>query len=279
MSLNFPVDTSVQLSYSSFPFATPSLDNYTTSNYVSNISNVLINNINTKQPILTAATTLLGVGSSISALDYNKITVNKPSFFPADWNSTISNKPSTFPVDTSVYYNKTEVNNLLNAKQASISTYSITGATGGNFGFTTGTLTLGMPTNYTANMSLSNLITPTSFIYKGAELSTTLATKQNNLTFSSPLVNTTNTISINLNEYSKTGTDTNYLLKSGGTMTGALTTPNITLGGETGRINVVDDYHYIEFSQPTDTTTIQEYGTIKFNIGQSKTTKAYINST
>ena len=191
MSLNFPVDTSVQLSYSSFPFATPSLDNYTTSNYVSNISNVLINNINTKQPILTAATTLLGVGSSISALDYNKITVNKPSFFPADWNSTvankptyfqtdwnttITNKPSTFPVDTIVYYNKTEVNNLLNAKQASISTYSITGATGGNFGFTTGTLTLGMPTNYTASMSLSNLITPTSFIYKGAELSTTLAT-------------------------------------------------------------------------------------------------------
>jgi hypothetical protein len=197
MSLNFPVDTSVQLSYSSFPFATPSLDNYTTSNYVSNISNVLINNINTKQPILTAATTLLGVGSSISALDYSKITINKPSFFPTDWNTTISNKPSTFPVDTGIYYNQTQVNNLLNAKQASISTYSITGATGGNFGFTTGTLTIGMPTNYTASMSLSNLITPTSFIYKGTELSTTLATKQNNLTFSSPLVNTTNTITFN----------------------------------------------------------------------------------
>jgi hypothetical protein len=33
-----------------------------------------------------------------------------------------------------------------------------------------------MPTNYTANISLSNLITPISFNYKGSELSTTLAT-------------------------------------------------------------------------------------------------------
>jgi hypothetical protein len=46
-----------------------------------------------------------------------------------------------------------------------------------------------MPNNYTANMTLSNLITPTSLIYKGTELSTTL---------------------------------NNYLLLSGGTMTGVL---------------------------------------------------------
>ena len=35
---------------------------------------------------------------------------------------------------------------------------------------------LNMPTNYTASMSISNLITPTSFKYQGTELSTTLAT-------------------------------------------------------------------------------------------------------
>ena len=100
MSLNFPVDTSVQLSYSSFPFATPNLDNFTTSNYVSNISNILDNKINTKQNILTAATNLLGIGSSISALDYNKITLNVPSTFP--------------PTMTDIY-SKTESDNISNA--------------------------------------------------------------------------------------------------------------------------------------------------------------------
>jgi hypothetical protein len=58
MSLEFPNDDSVQLSYSSFPFTTPILDSFTTSIYVSNISNLLINIINTKQPTITAATKL-----------------------------------------------------------------------------------------------------------------------------------------------------------------------------------------------------------------------------
>jgi len=102
MSLNFPQDTSVQLTYSSFPFPTPLLDNYTTSNYVSNISNLLVNNINTKQNILTAATNLLGVGSAITDIDYNKITINKPS---------------TFPANMTDIYTKGETNTLLNAKQ------------------------------------------------------------------------------------------------------------------------------------------------------------------
>ena len=50
----------------------------------------------TKQNTLTAATSLLGVGSSITAIDYNNITLNKPTNFQADWNSTIINKPSSF---------------------------------------------------------------------------------------------------------------------------------------------------------------------------------------
>ena len=31
------------------------------------------------------------------------------------------------------------------------------------------------------------------------------------------------------------------------------------------KINSSDDYHYIQISQPTDTLTLQEYGTITFN--------------
>jgi hypothetical protein len=38
----------------------------------------------TKQDTLIAATNLLGVGSAITALDYTKITLNKPSVFPPD---------------------------------------------------------------------------------------------------------------------------------------------------------------------------------------------------
>ena len=41
MSIPFITDTSVQLSYSSFPFTTTNFDGYTTSNYVSNVSNIL----------------------------------------------------------------------------------------------------------------------------------------------------------------------------------------------------------------------------------------------
>ena len=114
------------------------------SNSIFITSNTLNIKINTKQDTLTAGTTLLGVGSDISALDYNKITLNKPTI-----------------------YTQTETNNLLNAKEAT-------------------------------------------------------------LTFSSPLTRTTNTIGINLSSYSTTGTDANYLLKTGGTMTGVLINTSAT---------------------------------------------------
>jgi hypothetical protein len=72
------------------------MQSFINSNMLSNVSNLLINNINTKQATLTAATNLLGVGSAITAIDYNKITVNKPSTFPADMTNI---------------YSKTETNN------------------------------------------------------------------------------------------------------------------------------------------------------------------------
>jgi hypothetical protein len=75
--MSFPQDTSLQLSYSSFPFTTPALDGYTTSNYVSTVSNLLITNINLRQPNLTAATNLVGIGSAITAIDYNS-TLSDP---------------------------------------------------------------------------------------------------------------------------------------------------------------------------------------------------------
>ena len=75
-------------------------------------------------------------------------------------------------LDPTPVYKGTELSSSLNAKQNNINTYTITGATGGSLSFASGTLTLAMPNNYTANMTLSNLTTPTSFIYKGTELST-----------------------------------------------------------------------------------------------------------
>jgi hypothetical protein len=53
-------------------------------------------------------------------------------------------------------------------------------------------------------------------------LLTNINTKESILSFTAPLTRTTNTIEINLASYSTTGTDTNYVLKSGGTMTGQL---------------------------------------------------------
>jgi hypothetical protein len=59
-------------------------------------------------------------------------------------------------------------------------------------------------------------------IYSKTETNNLLSAKEANLTFSSPLTRTTNTIGINLSSYSTTGNDASYLLKTGGTMTGNL---------------------------------------------------------
>ena len=55
--------------------------------------------LSTKQDTLIGATNLLGIGSQISALDYNKITLNKPTNFQADWTMTVKNKPTNFQSD------------------------------------------------------------------------------------------------------------------------------------------------------------------------------------
>ena len=143
------------------------------------------------------ATAFFGNGAGITSLDYNKITLNKPTNFQADWNSTIINKPSTFAVDMTNIYTKTEVNGLT---------------------------------------TLTNFYNKTS-------TDTLLNAKEAVLTFSSPLTRTTNTIGINLSAYSTTGTDTNYLLKTGGNITG-----NVGIGNTApfyplciGSVNAISD--------------------------------------
>jgi len=353
MSIPFPQDTSVQLTYSSFPFPTPLLDNYTTSNYVSNISNLLINNINTKQATLTSATNLLGVGSAITDIDYNKITINKPTNFQSDWNSTVVNKPPTFPADMTNIYNKGETNTLLNAKQNTLTAATNLlgiGSSITNINYATlSNVPLTFPADMTNiyNKTETNTLVSSTWTKSGNDIYTTspgnvgininnplgglevggfnaavnkvkfghmnrwstnqlfcsiffrfLSAEPNIIAYFGYVdsyddpVNRTMVLEITRTSLNMTGNITasgtiseggtlltsKYLQLAGGNMTGALTVPNITLGSN-GKINSYDDYHYIEISQPTDTLTIQEFGTISFNIGQTKTQKAFINST
>ncbi len=132
MSLPFPTDNLVQLSYASFPFATPKLENYTTSNYVIATSNTLPGKINLKQDTLRAATNRFGVGSAITALDYTKITLNKPTDFQANWNTIVINKPSLFPADMTNIYTKTETNGLIDGKQPTLTAATNLLGTGGS---------------------------------------------------------------------------------------------------------------------------------------------------
>jgi hypothetical protein len=62
------------------------------------------------------------------------------------------------------------------------------------------------------------------------------------------------------------------------TLSGKLTVSNITLSSN-GKINCVDDNHYIQLDQTADTLTLQEYGKISFIIGVTKTQTALIDFT
>ena len=83
---------------------------FVSSNVLSNTSNILNTKIDTKQDLLTNSTNLLGVGSAITALDYLKITLNKPTNFQTDWNTTVINKPTNFQAD----WNSTVINKPTN---------------------------------------------------------------------------------------------------------------------------------------------------------------------
>ena len=254
----------------------------------------LTTSLASKQDTLTANTNLLGVGSSISALDYGKITLNVPQYFPtswgnvsgkptdfpsswanvsgkptdfqANWNTTITNKP-----DLTIYYNKNEsdakfailANNntfagdvIINGTAKTLSfgsraidnliylfgttyglgintsTFRLNAPADASYKFYTGTtntmtlntagllsttggITLTTPAKFTGDGSgLTNL--PLTNYYIKSEVDTLLNTKQPNLTFSSPLTNTANTVSINLSSYQPLLTFSSPLSKSAG---------------------------------------------------------------
>jgi hypothetical protein len=59
-----------------------------------------------------------------------------------------------------------------------------------------------------------------------SSLTSGLASKQDTLSFSSPLIKTETNITINLGSYSTTGNAPNYYLKTGGTLNGNLAIPD-----------------------------------------------------
>jgi hypothetical protein len=245
MTLPFNNDNSIQ---SNFNFYTSNLyDGFATSNYV-------ISNVNLKQNVLTAATNLLGVGSGITSLDYNKITlnkptnfqsdwnstiINKPSYFPSDWGSTVANRPTYFPIDPSIYYNKTETNNLLSAKEQILTFNAPLTRT-----INTIAINLNSYPTYT-NLNSCNYITnatntltnyPSYTVLNSCNYITNATNTLTNypsytvLNSCNYINNATNTL---VNYYTKTQSDANYLLKTGGAMTGQITGVT-TLNGTTG---------------------------------------------
>jgi hypothetical protein len=152
--------------------------------------------LNTKQATLTAATTLFGNGGSITAINWNNITTNKPTNFQADWSSTVINKPTTFNPDLTNVYTKTEVNNITTLTNF----YNKTTADG----LYQPILTFNSPMTKTGNIvtiDLSSYATITSLKSDSNILEGKINTKENILTFSSPLTRNTNTIGIDLSSY------------------------------------------------------------------------------
>ena len=159
--------------------------------------------VNLKQDILTVSTNLLGIGSSITQLDYNKITINKPTNFQADWNSTIINKPTYFQTD----WNTTITNRPDLTLKENVLTFS------SPLIRNTNTISIDLST-YDTITARNNALVPyltsnasSNIFLTIANASSTYATqtnlnlKENILTFSSPLIRTTNAISIDLSLY------------------------------------------------------------------------------
>ena len=210
MSIPINTDNSVQLSYSSFPFTVADIDNYATSNFVSNVSNALRTAINTKQDTLTAATNLLGVGTSITAIDYNKVSVNKPTNFQADWNSTIINKPTI--------YTQSQIDTFLNAKQNNLTAATTLLGTGGSI---TGI-------NYNTVINKPSYSTPLSSNIATNTISIDLSNYYNQTQVNTAIIGSSN-YSLNISNVLKSNIDANnttiinnYLPLAGGTMTGTL---------------------------------------------------------
>ena len=187
-------------------------------------TNDLNTGLATKQNTLTNATNLLGIGSAISALDYTKITLNKPATFPADMTNI---------------YTKTETNNLLGTKQDTLTnTTNLLGIGSAITALDYNKITINKPATFPADMT--NIYTKSEILalstltnyYTKTSTDTLLNAKQANLTFTAPLTNTANTVSINLSSYQPLLTNATNLLGIGSAIT-ALDYTKITLNKPT----------------------------------------------
>jgi hypothetical protein len=223
ITLNKP--TNFQSDWNSTIINKPDLSVYAIKSNVDTSLNTINTSLSNKQNLLNANTTLLGIGTSISALNYNNITLNKPTNFQSDYNTTVINKP-----DLSVYAIKSNVDTSLNAINTSLSNKQNLLSTNTNLlGIGTSisalnynNITLNKPTNFQSDWSSTIINKPTNFqsdwnstIINKPDLSvyaikstvdtslntinTTLSNKQNNLTFSNPFLNTSNTITLKYN--------------------------------------------------------------------------------
>ena len=192
MPINFPSDSSPQ---GGGTFTSGSIF-YSNVNQLTlnNTSNTLKTFINNKQDTLTASTVLLGDGGSITNINYNNITQNKPTSFASDW-STLANKPTTFNPDlTNIYtksqvdnittlanfYNKTSTDTLLSAKQPTLT--ALTNLLGIGSAITAldySKITLNVPSTFPPTMTN---------IYSKTEINTALTGKQDTLIPATTLV-------------------------------------------------------------------------------------------
>ena len=157
------------------------------------------------QPIINTYTISGATGGSMSFAS-GTLTLTMPTSYTS---LSIASLTSA----TSIIYKGFEISATY---QPIINTYTISGATGGSMSFASGTLTLTMPTSYTS-LSIASLTSATSIIYKGFEISA--------------VYDTISARNVALTSYSTTGTDPNFLLKTGGTMTGSLSI-NTSVGGQ-----------------------------------------------
>ena len=180
--MNFNTDTSTQ-SITSLSLITGSYNAVAT-----------MTDLSAKQNTLTASTNLLGIGSSITQLDYNKITINKPTNFQADWNSTIINKPTYFQTD----WNSTITNRPDLTLKENVLTFS------SPLIRNTNTISIDLSTYDTItarNSALVPYLTSNASSNIFLTIANASSTYQSNLTFNSPLTKTANSVSIDLSTY------------------------------------------------------------------------------
>jgi len=267
--------------------------------------NELTNGLALKQDNLTSSTNLLGIGSSITQIDYNNISLNSLYFtspLSKDVNNNVSINLDSYSTTGS------DTNYVLKSGSTMTGSLNIINDTSRlTFGSRTqdflldlfsGTYGLGIenlainykvpsiaehkfysgPTN-TVTFSSGGLITANSFSGSGSNITNIDYNKinVNPLTFISPLSkDVNNNVSINLGSYSTTGSDTNYILKTGGIMSGSLnisnTSSRLIFGGDRFENFLVDLYKGIYGIGV-------ESGYMNFRVTSSAGYKFYTNTT